>query len=250
MQGDYPMDEKTMDTERSAKGNQLFPDELPSNSDNARGLEEIFEDEPQTRPQAESAGQQTTILIQQLSQIQQELKPLAGQIAEVNGEIKRIKTEQRVLTEMHDRCRELGEQHYQREVLGPLFHCAIGIADRCRQQVNTLRGLLSKHTAKDNKTAMQAIRYLLDARQADHIEIESLLANYGVEPFENPDDKFDSSIQKCISRTETKDGSLAGNVSQRLLPGYRREERIIRQEYVSVYVLKKNSKNLSKGEGS
>jgi len=244
------MDEKEKHTESSGAAERLFDDGLPSNSDNARSFEEIFEDEPQTCPQAESAGQQTTRLIQQLSQIQQELKPLAGQIVEVNAEIKRIKIEQRVLTEMHDRCRELGEQHYQREVLGPLFRSAIGIADRCRQQVNTLRGLLSKHTAKDNKTAMQAIRYLLDARQADHIEIESLLANYGVEPFESPGDKFDSSTQKCISRTATQDASLTGQISQRLLPGYRREERIIRQEYVSVYVLKENTTRLSKGEQS
>jgi len=242
------MDDKEKNAESSGAAERLFDDGLPGNSDNARSFEEIFEDEQQNCLQAESAGQQTTSLIQQLSQIQQELKPLAGQIAEVNGEIKRIKTEHRVLAEMHDRCRELGEQHYQREVLGPLFRSAIGIADRCRQQADTLKELLRKHSAKDNKTAMQAIRYLLDARQADHIEIESLLANYGVEPFESPGNKFDSSTQKCISRTATQDASLAGQISHRLLPGYRREERIIRQEYVSVYVLKENNTRLSIGE--
>jgi|GEM_PF-2922070 len=242
------MNEKPVNAEGSAGEEKLFPGKLSSDSDDARGLDEIFEDDPQVVPEAQSASQQTADMAEHLGLIQQELKPLAGQLAETNAEIKRIKLEQRVLTEMHDRCRELGEQHYQREVLGPLFRSAIGIADRGRQQAERLKELLKKHAARDNKTAMRAIRYLLDARQADYIEIESFLANYGVEPFESLGEKFDPSSQKCISKIETTEISLVGNLSHRLLPGYRREERIIRQEFVGVYVPKKKSQTPNTGE--
>ena len=241
------MDIKATNTKESGDDERkIFPDEISSISESPQDLENIFNSEPQVVPSVQPSSQ-TAEIIQQLGQIQEYLKPLSGQIVEVNAEIKQTKIEQRVLTEMHDRCRDLGEQYYQREVLGPLFRCVIGIADRCRQQADTLKGLLKKHVARDNKTAMQAIQYLLDARQADYIEIESLLANYGVEPFENPDIKFDPTTQKCISRIETPEVDLVEKVSQRLLPGYRRDKKIIRKEYVKVYVLNGKTTRLSKG---
>lgn len=166
----------------------------------------------------------------------------------IRTEMQRIKTDDRVLTEMQDRCRELNERHYEREVLGPFLLTAIGIADRCRQQITRLQKMLQKHNGARNQAALLAIRQILDARAADRIEIESVLANYGVEPFEQLSEKFDPATQKCVSRIECRDSSLHGQVSQRLLPGYRRQDRVIRQEYVSVYVFNQIQGNISKGE--
>lgn len=242
------MDERMTDGQPSPKSD-LFQDTPPGCTAEAHSLESIFGDERQARAGGASpAPRHTGDMAGFLEKTEQLLTPLTETLTEIGVEIKRIKTEQHVLTEMHDRCRELGEQHYQREILGPLFRCAIAIADRCHQQARTLQKILNKHASRDNKAAVEAIRYLLEARKADRIEVESMLANYGVESFENTEDRFDPGTQKCISKTDTSDADLAGRVSQRVLPGYRREDRVIRQEYVNVHVLKASPNHLSKGE--
>jgi molecular chaperone GrpE (heat shock protein) len=74
----------------------------------------------------------------------------------------------------------------------------------------------------------------------DIIELEDALANFGVEPFEHPEGTFNPSSQKCISPVETHDRKLHRKIARRLLPGYQRQEKIIRKEYINIYVFKNN----------
>lgn len=172
----------------------------------------------------------------QLDEHKQMLETLAQELPGIHEELARISTDEQVMTDLHNRCRRLDELHYEREFLRPCFLGQIGIADRCRQQINNIEQLRAKHTNKANATVVKALKYLREARNADLIETENFLANYGVEPFENLGKKFDPASQKCIRRVECSDQALDGRIVERLLPGYRRDNKLIRQEYVSVYV--------------
>lgn len=161
---------------------------------------------------------------------------LRDQIAAMAQEAQKAPSGDSLLTEMHQQCRAAGEQFFKTAVLEPMCLRLIGVADRCRQQAEKLQGILDKNSGREDNAAIRAIRYVLEARNADRIEVEALLADYGVEPFQSPEGTFDPSTQKVVSRQECQDASLQGRVAQRLLPGYRRNDKILRREYVSVHV--------------
>ena len=205
-------------------------------------LEKLFDSGCDSGLEGQADGQADWEVI--LAAQAEQLKPLAdglgaciAKIDQLSQEIQRVKMDDRVLTDLSERCRQLSERHHEREFLNPMFLALIGIADRCRRQTASLEELWEKHTNAANKTALAAIRHILDARDADRIEIESLLANYGVESFEHLEDRFDPAFHKVVRRVKCSDPSLHGRVAQRMQPGYRRHGKVLREEYVSVYVL-------------
>ena len=169
-------------------------------------------------------------------------------IDEIARDIERLKTDDKVLTEMSVECRELRERHHERNVLIPVFLTLIGVADRCRQSAGRLRTLLEKYADSPAAPVLHAIRHILDARNADRIDAENLLADYGVEPFVHIGDAFDPAVQKCIRREPCDNNAFDGHVAEGLLPGYRRFDKIIRQEYVSVYETGGRDGCLNRGE--
>lgn len=178
--------------------------------------------------------------------LQKEISDLKEATKGAITELQRLKTADRVLADMHARCKELGERFHEREVLNPTFRGLILIADRCRQDVRRISGTLVRIRETRNHRAVSALRHLLAARNADQVEIENLLAHYGVETYEHPQGKFDPSVQKCVSRIEGLNGAMAGHIAERLLPGYQRNGSVIRAEYVSVYV--RDEPGTEKGE--
>ena len=164
------------------------------------------------------------------------LMTVRSDVAQIAHELQRIKTDDLVLSEMHDRTRKLAEKFHEREVLLPVFNVLIGIADRGRHLTERARQKLSKMNGPANHPMRLAIKHIVEARDADRLEIENLLAVFGVEPFENPGDRFDPSCQKCIKRAPCDQSRLDQKLAQRLLPGYRRHGQIIRQEGVAVYL--------------
>jgi molecular chaperone GrpE (heat shock protein) len=94
-----------------------------------------------------------------------------------------------------------------------------------------------KYIKNKNRAAARAIKALIDSKQADIVELENALANYGVESFRNHKDTFDPRVQKCIERTPCYEKEMHGLIAQRLLPGYKRYEKILRQEFVTVFTL-------------
>jgi molecular chaperone GrpE (heat shock protein) len=173
---------------------------------------------------------------------------MAEELAAMRQELQRLKTDDSVLTSLHKRCQELSEEHHERDTLRPVFHTLIGIADRSRQQTARYRRTLKMHSTLGDDSIGLVLSQLTEARNADRIEIEGLLANYAVEPFLNPSDVFDPSTQKCIQRVECHDPALEGRIAQRILPGYRRDGRILRLEYVSVHVRESKQQNPSQGD--
>jgi len=187
------------------------------------------------------------VLLRSIRSMGSDVKTCLQEFAKLLAEIQRLKTDDRVLTELSQRCRELTEQHYEREFLTPVFLTLIGILDRACQQIVNLEGF-HKTAGNSNTPAVLAIRYLLESRVADRVEIENLLANYAVEPFQSPDDKFDPTCQKCISQQPCADTTLHGCIAQRLLPGYRRYGKVLRRECISIYISEKKENPFHKGE--
>jgi molecular chaperone GrpE (heat shock protein) len=181
---------------------------------------------------------------------------LSGQLEDISGdvsgckelllglarEIDELKAADQIVTDLGNRCRDLSEQFHEREVLLPIIYCLIRMTDGCRQQIDKFQNLLEKHPDSRNEAATRALKFLIDARKTDLVELNSTLANLGVELYEHHEEVFSPSLQKCINRIECQDKSLDGRIARRLLPGYRRYERIVRKEYVNVYV-KTNKKN-------
>lgn len=171
----------------------------------------------------------------ELKSIRPEVAACTDRISDILTELQRLKTADQALLEMHQRCQQLSEEFYEREVLGPLFHGLIGIADRCRQQVQCVKQAYDRTADSGDDRARQALRHVMDARSADRIEVENLLAHYGVESYRRRGGKFDPSYQKCVGRTNESSGTK-NHVAKRILPGYRRNGRVIRPEYVHVHV--------------
>ncbi len=206
---------------------------------NAQTLFDQAEDSarpPGTAPALDVSGA-LAALAQRLDGLASEIRRFDGNLSAVSAEIGELKTEKRVLTEMHDRCRKLTEQFHERECLYPVFRSVIAAADRCRRETTRLQRLLSGHPQDMHLDAALALRHLLEARKADLLELEALLANFGVEAFHHPGDAFDPSEQKCIKPVHIEDARLDRRIAKRLLPGYRRDSKIIRPEYVTVYIL-------------
>jgi len=172
---------------------------------------------------------------------------LQEQMTAIQSELSRLRTDDLVVVEMHERNRALSEKFYERDVLKPVFLGLIGIADRCLQGRNRAAEAGERQRASGNRAAARALEHVRRAREADRIGVENLLANFSVERFETLGEQFDPAVQRCIERVVIAEGSSRGGIAQRILPGYRRNGRIVRQECVSVCVTGHAGTNNGKG---
>ncbi len=129
-------------------------------------------------------------------------------------------------------------QFHEGEFLNLIFRSLIPIADRCRQETDRLLTILKGYGSDKYRDAVSlSIRQLIDAREADLIEVEAVLATFGVERFQHLRNQFDPSLQKCIQRIETSKPERHQRIASRVLPGYHRDgKKVVRRELVSVYV--------------
>lgn len=166
-----------------------------------------------------------------IAQLHERLSPLLTELAE---QIKQAQIEKHVIEKLSRRNTELEEQFYQNQVLLPIFLTLIGIIDRCRQKIQALKH--SQRLLTPKSVPEKQISYLIEARKADQIELENILASHGVELYQNPDCIFDPTTQRCLSRIETSESGKINMLAARILPGYRRDGKILRKECVHVYV--------------
>ena len=141
-----------------------------------------------------------------------------------------------LVDDLGNQCRDLREQQHERELILPLVRSLIAIADRCRGQIKELDEMIVKNNKAKNKLGVKALQYIVKSRQADLTELEEALANLGVELYENPEDDFKPELQTPLQRIKSKKSELHLQIAARILPGYRRYERVVRKEIVNVYV--------------
>jgi len=211
----------------------------PAPRGSAASFEELLaaeaSDEQATQDLAQQVMTATRPLAARLGQLEESVAHLPEELSGIRKELERLKTDDRVLTEMHNRCQELAEQHYERQILRPLLLGVIGMIDRSQGDVAKLSGLLAQYADHGNGAALRAIEYLRGAISANCIDMESFLANYAVESFRCEGEKFDPSSQRCLRPVECDDPALEGTIAKRRLPGYRRDGQILRPEVVEVH---------------
>ena len=97
--------------------------------------------------------------------------------------------------------------------------------------------MLVSNLRRMSADAVAPVRQAINFRCADIVELESVLATFGVEAFQHPQDQFDPKVMKCVKRIRTSRASRHNHIADRLLPGYRRGETIVRPQCVTVFVL-------------
>lgn len=153
----------------------------------------------------------------------------------LRDEIAQLKTEKQALTHLSDRCRELTERFHEREVLYPILFTLMTIADRARQEVARLRRLMNEQSGKIGLEGLIIMRHLIEARNADRIRVEDVLASYGVQPYQEQGEVFNASCQNLAQSVACDKPELHGRIASRLSFGYRRNGEILRPERVKVY---------------
>jgi molecular chaperone GrpE (heat shock protein) len=230
------------------------PNDSPSAVANRGGneIDLLFEADVRSRDAQpnHSAGLSGALAKQLSSQLEGILKELGScreELSRLSIQTEELKAADQIVADLSNRYRELSEQFYEREVLGLVIHRLIRLADGCRHQLGRLQNTRAKHADSNNESAVKALALLIGTQEANLVEFEDALADLGVESFRHHEDAFEASLQKCINRVECKDTALTDRIAERLLPGYRRHEKVVRKEYVSVYVLKNKKEDTENG---
>lgn len=191
--------------------------------------EEIAQEEHEPNAEIET-------LLNAFSVLAAECRDSNDSIRKIEEEISRLKTDDAILTALHQTNRELSEEFYEREIIVPLLHSLIGITDRIYQQIQEQKRLRIFYRKCRKLFKVEAAAHIIEQREADLVEIESTLENYGVERFLTIDEVFDPRFHKAVQRIESQKMELKGIIERRVLPGYKRNGKVIRQERVTVYV--------------
>ena len=200
-----------------------------------RVIEEAAEEEGDEERDRENAMQDELETMRSLvSEVLDEIRELKETSSEIGAELERVHTDEGMLLDLHAAHKKLSEDFHEREVLSPVFHTLIGVADRCYQQIALTK---TEKASLDPAAEAGRLSSLIGSREADLIEIESRLADFGVQRYLSTKEDFNAKLHKCVQRLRTGDASRAGKIARRVLPGYRRSGKIVRPECVSVYVL-------------
>lgn len=185
---------------------------------------------------SEEQGLNAHELVEQHEKIFEQVSALNGSIALLTKLLKGQNSLLQLVSNLENQCSLFREQHHERELVLPLSLSFIGIADRCRKQIKELDEMLIKNKNTQNASAAKALQYIIHSRQADLAEIDNALANLGIESYQSPENIFSPEVHKCLQRIEHEKAQSHLTIAARILPGYRRYEKIVRKEIVNVYV--------------
>ena len=210
-------------------------------------LEQLPDDESQTAPEQETPQFISPELAQKLEIISNDLKSCQEHLSCLTRETKELKAAEQIITNLNAHYKKLSEQFHEREVVLPVIHCLVRLVDSCHQQLDRVQKIHAKHIDSKNNSAAKVLAFLIEARKSDLVEFENALASLAVESYQHHSDVFNPSQQKCINRIECEDETLVTHIAEHLLPGYRRYDKIVRKEYVNVYVAKNKTQNTNGG---
>ncbi len=154
-----------------------------------------------------------------------------------------LKPRQELLDQLSEQNRKFQERHHERHVMFPLLMALIRVADRCRDQIDNGQSCLRKLTLSQDHVLRTMISQFLAARQADLMEVEARLADFDILPYSCQADLFNPAEQKIVDKISHLDPQQNQKIACRHRPGYRRNNMIFRQEYVSVFIVNQNSHN-------
>jgi molecular chaperone GrpE (heat shock protein) len=113
------------------------------------------------------------------------------------------------------------------KIARPLVRGLVRLHDDMGRAVDSLRG-------KDPENLTPERFFKLIEGFAEDVEI--VLSDHGVEPFEGVAQEFDPRRQTAIKKLPTTDSEVIGRVARSIRPGFERGDRIVQKERVEVYV--------------
>lgn len=134
--------------------------------------------------------------------------------------------------QLHERLAAYEQDERSRSFLEPLARKAAPLHRRLREQASHARRAFESLP----QPLQQASPYFWAYRslEATRAELETLLADFGIETFVASGNKFDRRCQKAVERVEGSHNT--GEIARRIAPGLRLDGRVIVAEHVAVYV--------------
>ncbi len=241
------MDIEERDNMKDEEPNPESPDakgRSGSQGDEAHSLlheeapDDLDEDIEELLSEAEESSRALRSLGSQVGQAIQGIESCRAEIQDIHAQIKGLQTgeqTQQALNELSLRCQAYSEQSHEREVIQPICRRLIGVIDRISDKERRFAAVL-ENLGKGNTARLKLLRSLQKDRHADRIEMESVLADFGVEPFEDIHRTFNAATQHCVASVPSGDSAQNNQIAQRVRPGYQRHSKVIRREYVTVFV--------------
>lgn len=169
------------------------------------------------------------------------LKNLAAKQDSLAAEVEAVKLAVQQRSIIDDEVRRYREDEFKNTILGPLLRHLTFILDRTDQDSERAKSLQMDAGLANDPDVANALKWVIDARELDRVDVLNVFAAFEVEPFRSKrGHRFESSRHAYAGKRYADDARLANCVAQSLRPGYirRRDDWIVRREDVLVCVLK------------
>jgi molecular chaperone GrpE (heat shock protein) len=189
------------------------------------------------RPEAEASGEYEAAsaavsmpdpadLVAAILQLEKHVSAETGKILQAFTEklaFDRFKEDQ--VAQLHSELQQHREGMLERATR-PLLNAVIRVHDNLGKVVASLR------TRPPEELTPERTFRVLDGFRED---LELLLSQHGVEPFDPLDDRFDPRLHTALRTVQADDAALAGRIAERLRPGFSHGEALLQKARVAVF---------------
>lgn len=169
------------------------------------------------------------------------LKDLAAKQHAIAAEVETVKMGVQQRSVVDDEVRRYREDEFKNTILGPLLRNLASILDRTDQDSDRAKSLQVDAGLANHPQVTNALKWVVDARELDRVDIFNVFAAFEVEPFRSArGQRFDTTRHAYVDKRYADDARLANCIARSLRPGYirRRDDWVVRREEVLVYVMK------------
>lgn len=168
-------------------------------------------------------------------------KDLAAKQHEMAAEVEVVKLAVQQRSVVDDELRRYREHEFKDTILGPLLRNLAFILDRTDQDSDRAKSLQVDAGLANHPQVTNALKWVVDARELDRVDIFNVFAAFEVEPFRSKrGQRFDPAKHAYVDKRYIDEARFANCIAQSVRPGYirRRDDWVVRREGVLVFVLK------------
>ncbi len=146
------------------------------------------------------------------------------QFTNLNQQLKNLESTQALLETINETNRRLSDQFYNEQIIQPMTRSLFPLLDFTIKVEESL---------KENTPRYQlALQYIT----AIQTQLDQFLINFGIERFHHKtEEPFNPKIMKPLKSILTNDKRLNSLVAESLLCGFKKQERVLRLETVSLF---------------
>ena len=146
------------------------------------------------------------------------------QFANLNQQLKNLESTQTLLETINETNRKLSDQFYDEQIIQPMTRSLFPLLDFTNKVKESLK--------EDTPIYQLALQYIT----AIQTQLDQFLINFGIERFHHEtEEPFSPKIMKPLKSIGTTDKRLNGLVAESLLCGFKKQERVLRLETVSLF---------------